>query len=236
MSFIRLAGLASAALIGMACLGPYAALGQAIPINTAVWMYKGADGDPYTGPRVAGSSERLVMPKPQPQKGDAVVGLTHVRSPLDLHGYPLHISLLEKLFANANRIELFSSNSDQIWSYPAGSTFGTEKGVENATRPSFEVNGPMRALGAVPQKFAGPFTVARTFLAANKSIPATQKMLGRYVVMFVDTSDMTWMEFAPLLARGETVQLGCRTRLGRDMVIGISKRSPGATVQFIPCF
>jgi hypothetical protein len=64
--------------------------------------------------------------------------------------------------------------------------------------------------------------------------------MSHYVVMFIETSDKVWLEFAPLLAPNEVPHLGCQAQQGRDMVFGISKKSQPTSAQtaanFIQCF
>jgi hypothetical protein len=57
------------------------------------------------------------MPSPEPSPGGAVVAVTIARHPFDTLGYPLHISLVEKLFAAACEIAV----------YPTAGSFGNTK-------------------------------------------------------------------------------------------------------------
>jgi hypothetical protein len=73
---------------------------------------------------------------------------------------------------------------------------------------------------------------------AQLNLPAAQKDITHYAVMFVETDDITWAEFAPVWGPSETPHLGCQTTMGRDMVFGYLKHPPEAGKQggpFLQC-
>ena len=84
--------------------------------DRAVWLYRTADRKYSFGrPAVIGTNETLVMPSPSPEPGGAVFGVEILRHPFDTLGYPLHIALVEKLFAASYQIAIDADNNGAIW-------------------------------------------------------------------------------------------------------------------------
>lgn len=101
-----------------------AATGKPLVINEfgtysdkGVWLYRTAKGLYDFGTGVDGTNELLVMPSPAPEPGGAVAGVEIIRHPLDTLGYPLHIALVEKLFAASQQTTIDASNLGHIWQY-----------------------------------------------------------------------------------------------------------------------
>ena len=70
-------------------------------------------------------------------------------------------------------------------------------------------------------------------------MPAAQKDLANYGVLFVDDGNTVWVEFGPRFAPDEAPHLGCQTQLGRDMVFGYYKKqtdTQGKSGKFLQCF
>jgi hypothetical protein len=78
-----------------------------------VWLYRLADGRYAPGPAVIGTNEMLVMPSPSPPPGCALDAVEVLRHRFDTLGYPLHIALVEKLFAG-----VLSNCNLRLWPSP----------------------------------------------------------------------------------------------------------------------
>ena len=204
-------------------------------VDVGVWMYKNDDGKFRNGEGVKGTNESLVMPSPSPQYGETLVGITHVHHPRDTMGYPVHISLIEKAFANVHKVQLFSSGSeDMMWEYDAGTPFFHEVGeakspARASAPPNYKMMGPMPANGPIPPVYADAMAFLKGALGAIENLPPAQKDLSNYVVQFAETDDAIWMEIAPNPAQGEAIHLGCQMQNGRDMVFAYEKRSVNGT-------
>lgn len=215
--------------------------------DKAVWMYRNADGTFSLGSNVTGTNETLAMPSPAPPPGGALDGVEIGRHPFNTLGYPMHIALVEKLFAASYQIIIYAANADNpkdLWSYDYGVPVANERPVLETSRPAFTSWGPFHA-DAVPLSQApepdiqAAFDFAKGSMNSITNLPATQKNLGNYGVLFVDDGNTVWVEFGPRFAPSEAPHLGCQTQLGRDMVFGLNKKqanSNGQAGKFLQCF
>jgi hypothetical protein len=179
------------------------------------------------------------MPAPSPEPGGQVAAVAIVRHSFDTLGYPMHVSLLEKLFGTSYKISVYASNQGEMWQYDSGSPASDEKSVTLQQSPRIKIWGPMRADGPIPPDLQKAFAFAEESLASIRNLSDAQKQLGNYIVMFVDDGTTTWVEFGPSFAPGETPHLGCQTQLGRDMVFGYDDKQTGGerkTGEFLQCF
>ena len=212
--------------------------------DQAVWLYRTPEGRHGFGPAVKGTNELLVMPSPSPQPGGSVEGVEILRHRFDTLGYPIHVGLVEKLFAASYQIKIYASNNGEIWSYDYGDPVANEKTITNSRRSAFKVWGPFHA-DAVPlsqapeQDIQGAFEFAKGVMKSIGNMPEAQKNLENYGVLFTDDGNTIWVEVGPRFATNEAPHLGCQTQLGRDMVFGFNKKQPnnqGASGKFLQCF
>ncbi len=238
------------ASVGAAALADSFAL-QPLVINASgtfrdkcVWLYRNADGKYGYGPTVNGTNEILVMPSPSPPTGGAVDAVELARHGFDTLGYPLHIALVEKLFAASYQVTIYANNRRELWRYDYGDPVEDEKPITAASRPAFKAWGPFHG-DAVPLAQApGPriqaaFNFAKGALDSIGNMPEAQKNLGNYGVLFVDDGNTIWVELGPRFAPNEAPHLGCQTQLGRDMVFGYNEKQPentGVSGKFLQCF
>ncbi|HEY1975507.1 MAG TPA: hypothetical protein VGG89_03050 [Candidatus Baltobacteraceae bacterium] len=256
--FTVFAAALSIVLLGSACPSTTAQAladsnaGRALAINAGgtfqdigVWLYRNAAGKYRFGPAVVGTNETLNMPSPSPETGGAVAGVEIVRHSLDTLGYPMHISLVEKLFAASYQIEIDASDDGALWSYEYGDPIANEKPVTttSAARPAFKVWGPFHGdavpFGQAPEAdLQAAFDFAKGALNSIGNLPAAQKDLTNYGVLFIDDGHTIWVEFGPRFASAESPHLGCQTKLGRDMVFGYDKQHAGQdkSGKFLQCF
>ena len=199
--------------------------------DVGVWMYRNDDNKVRNDVGVRGTNESLIMPSPSPQYGETLVGITHIHHERDTMGYPVHISLIEKAFANLYKVQFFSSGGTMLWRYDAGNPFFRETG--SATSPAradplqnFTLIGPIAGNEAVPPRYQDAVAYLKRALDSIENLPPAQKDLSHYVVLFVETNDTIWMEIAPNPARGESLHLGCQMQNGRDMVFAYVKDQP----------
>ena len=201
--------------------------------DVGVWMYRNDDNKVRNDVGVRGTNESLIMPSPSPQYGETLVGITHIHHERDTMGYPVHISLIEKAFANLYKVQFFSSGGTMLWRYDAGNPFFRETG--SATSPAradplqnFTLIGPIAGNEAVPPRYQDAVAYLKRALDSIENLPPAQKDLSHYVVLFVETNDTIWMEIAPNAARGESLHLGCQMQNGRDMVFAYVKDQPAS--------
>ena len=207
--------------------------------DVATWIYRTPDGKFGYGPAIKGTNEILVPTPMQSITEGVVTAITHVHHQMDTMGYPLHISLYEKLFATTNKVTLFSSVDKMMWKYEPGDPANKESIVSAPGGPSFTVTGPIDASGLIPEQYKPTFEFARNALDSIVNLPDSQKTISHYVVLFAETDTTTWVEFAPVLAPNEVPHLGCQAQQGRDMVFGIRKKSDASKLTeaaFLQCF
>jgi hypothetical protein len=212
--------------------------------DKGVWLYGSASGTYGYGPAVLGTNELLMMPAPSPPAGDSLGGVLLIRHQFDTIGYPLHIALVEKLFAASYQTTIEASQGGDIWKHEFGDPVAIEKPTTGGTRLPFKFWGPFHA-DAIPfQNAPEPeiqpaFDFAKSALNAISNMPASQKNLANYGVLFVDDGDTVWVELGPRFGPDEAPHLGCQTQLGRDMVIGYIKKQAtmkGTLGKFLQCF
>lgn len=207
--------------------------------DAAVWMYRLPDGRYVNGPGIKGTNESIVLPSPAPGPGSALAGVTLVRHHFETLGYPMHIGLVEKLFAVASGVPIFVSDAFGLWEYQNGTPASQERGVKTSvTSARVEVIGPLPASGPIPAEVTPAFEFAKHLVRSIPNLPANQKDMNAYVAFFVEGDDTIWVELGPRFGPGETPHLGCQTQLGRDMVIGFDRKqtSPISTGKFLQCF
>lgn len=212
--------------------------------DKAVWLYRTAKGLYDFGSGIDGTNELLVMPSPAPEPGGAVAGVEIIRHPFDTLGYPLHIALVEKLFAASYQTAIDASDLGHIWQYEYGDPIYAEKPITGETTSAFRSWGPFHAdtlpLSQAPEpEIRAAFAFAKNALNSIGNLPAAQKELGNYGVLFIDDGSTVWVEFGPRFAPDEPPHLGCQTKLGRDMVFGFNKKQPdssGTSGKFLQCF
>jgi hypothetical protein len=238
-------------IIGAVALAD-ATTGKPITINAVgpfqdkgVWLYRNTDGKFGFGAATIGTNEMLVMPSPSPPSGGAVAGVEIIRHPFDTLGYPLHIALVEKLFAASYQTTIMASNNGrELWEYDYGDAVTKEKPFAGGSRPTFKAWGPFPG-NAVPfaqapeQDIQAAFDFAKGVLDSISNMPTSQKSLANYGILFTDDGNTIWVELGPRFAPDETPHLGCQTKLGRDMVFGFNKKQPddqGFSGKFLQCF
>ncbi len=210
-------------------------------VDRAGWMYEGPNGFTMSGP-YDGSSESLQLPPPVPPAGGSVVGVEILRHTSGRLEYPVHASLVQKAFAQAKDLKMIyvADGPGSIYRYDLGSAICAEHAVrvQAASPPCSAGIGPIPAAGPIPEAYRAAFAAAQKALAAA-NLPAAQKKLGNYDVMFVENPAMVWVEFGPHFGATEAPHLGCQTQLGRDMVFGFSKSDLAqnrANATFVQCF
>jgi hypothetical protein len=212
--------------------------------DKGVWLYRLADGKYGPGPAVIGTNEMLVMPSPSPPPGGALDAVEILRHRFDTLGYPLHIALVEKLFAASSQTAIYAFDNGQLWSHEYGEPVANERPVAGGSRPAFKVWGPFHA-DAVPftqapeQEIQSAFDFAKGALNSINNMPESQKDLANYGVLFIDDGNTIWVELGPRFGPNEAPHLGCQTQLGRDIVFGFNKKQPnsqGTSGKFLQCF
>lgn len=165
------------------------------------------------------------------------VGVELMRHDMDFHGYPLRISLVDKLFSAKEKVTVYAAMNGDRRKYEPGSFAGKEDVLAGNAPADYSVAGPLPASGSIPTAFQDAFDYAKGVLS-QLNVPTAQKSLNNYVVMFVETSSTTWIEFGPMWGTAEAPHLGCQTSLGRDMVFGYEKRPSGDKHggPFLQCF
>jgi hypothetical protein len=216
--------------------------------DQAAWQYRTADGKYTNGPAVAGTNETIVMPSPSPPDGGALNAVTLVRHSFDTLGYPMHIGLVEKLFASSYKITIFATSSTGgfgLWRYDYGDPVTNETPItRSSSRQPFKAWGPFHG-DAIPieqapeQDISAAFDFAKMVLNSITNLPQSQKDLANYGVLFIDDGSTVWVELGPRFAPNEAPHLGCQTQIGRDMVFGFNKKQPdskGKVGRFLQCF
>ncbi len=207
------------------------------PIDAAAWIYQGNYGLGFANV-IQGTRERIDVLPPNIAATQSAVGIELFRRSLDAAGYPMRISLVEKLFAATQKLEyVVLSTSEGAREYDTRQPAYSETVLHGPAAGAFRASGPVPANGPVIAEYQPALSYATRSLA-QLNLPADEKDLSHYVVMFIDTPSTTWIEFGPAFAPGETPHLGCQTQLGRDMVFGYAK-DPAAGAgsgPFIACF
>lgn len=244
LSTVLCAGVDAVALADAPPLKPLVINPSGTFQDKGVWLYRNANGLFGFGPAILGTNEMLVMPAPSPEPGGSLAGVEILRHPSDTLGYPLHVALVEKLFAASYQTPIIASdNNGVLWQYEYGNPVFDEKPLSAAGRPTFKTWGPYHA-DAVPISQApepdiqAAFTFAKGALNLISNLPDSQKSLANYGVLFVDDGTTVWVEFGPRFSPNEAPHLGCQTQLGRDMVFGFSKKQSGdgQSGRFLQCF
>lgn len=235
--------LLAVVLASIVTIGPCVALasiainGQGTFRDLGIWLYENPNHTFSFGPATTGTNERLDMPSPSPPAGGSVAGIEIIRHPFDTLGYPLHISLIDKLYAAHLHLGIDVSNNGHIWAWTPGTSVAQERSLDDGSMSSVNSFGPVPANGAIPQQYQAAFQFATQALASISNMPADQKQLQNYAVLFVVSGTTTWVEFGPVFGQGETEHLGCQTNLGRDMVFGYEATSSnGSNGMFLQCF
>jgi hypothetical protein len=237
-------GIGAAALAQTPSLKPVVVNQTGPYTDKGVWLYGNAAGKYGYGPAVDGTNELLIMPAPSPSPGGSLAGILLIRHPFDSIGYPLHIALVEKLFAASYQTTIEASEGGDIWKHEFSDPVAVETPTTGGTRLPFKFWGPFHA-DAIPFQLAPEpeinpaFEFAKSALDAIGNIPASQKVLANYGVLFVDDGDTVWVEIGPRFGANEAPHLGCQTQLGRDMVFGYAKKqaaTKGTSGKFLQCF
>lgn len=205
--------------------------------DLGVWLYENPNHTFGFGPATAGTNERIDMPPPSPPAGGSVAGIEVIKHPFDTLGYPLHISLVDKLYAAHLHLPIDVGDNGQLWTWSPGMPAALERSLDNGSTTNVTAFGPIPAADAIPAQYQAAFQFATQALASISNMPAEQKQLANYVVLFIVTNTTVWVEFGPVFGQGETEHLGCQTSLGRDMVFGYQATSPnGSNGLFLQCF
>lgn len=209
-------------------------------------MYRSADGKYSFGPDTYGTNEMLVMvPTPSPDRGGAVEAVEIARHAFDTFGYPMHIALVEKLFAAAYHVDIYvTALNRQLWEYRYNDPVPDEKPVTaSATRVAFKAWGPFHAdavpLAQAPEpEIQAAFDYGKGALNSIGNLRDDKRSWPITVCLFIDDGNTVWVEFGPRFAPDEVRHLGCQKRLGRDMVFGYNKKQsgPGTSGKFLQCF
>lgn len=208
--------------------------------DIAAWIYKTPQGTfGFTSTPVIGTNELLnVPPLAGIPSGDAPVGVFVKRHAFDTLGYPMHISLVDKLFARLTKLMISMSTNGGIFSYDPKDPAGKE-GIIQGHAAEISYAGPMPADGPIPPDVQDAFAFAKQSLDAITNMAAEQKDLKNYGVLFVRAGDVTWVELGPIFAPDEKPHLGCQTLLGRDMVFAYDPKTSQATDlagKWLQCF
>jgi hypothetical protein len=192
----------------------------------AVWIYETPQHTFGFTSLHKGTNEKIDVLPPDVPAGTKPASVELLRHQMDFEGYPLHISLVDKLFAQKEGVQITTSMGNDRREYDPGTSFGQEKILSGSGTQTFTLIGPMPADGQIPAVYQEAFSYVKSVLG-QLNLPSQQKELANYGVMFVDTKDTTWVELAPVWGDDETPHLGCQTALGRDMVFGYRKNLPG---------
>ncbi len=158
-------------------------------------------------------------------------------------GYPVHISLLDKNFAEAKKLNVIylADSPSSLYRYTLGESNWHEYAVRGGDKSAtdFTGTGPIDASTSVPVQYQTALDFARSRLQSIVNLPSSQKAMANYDVGLVETRDMIWVEFGPHYGAGEEPHLGCQTQVGRDMVFGFLKSdlAQGKNApRFLQCF
>ena len=206
--------------------------------DVGVWIVQTADKKFRYLPGSIGTNENVAMPLPALQPGEALSASMRIRHGLQTYGYPMQLSMMEKLFATTNHVTAMDSIGENMRKYEPGTPFPQEVVVSGASPGRFTADGPMPANGPIPAADKDAFTYATGALSSIENLPADQKDLAHYAVMFIDDGTNIWVEFGPSFGPTEAPHLGCQTVEGRDMVFAYGKQMTpqGRGGAFLQCF
>jgi hypothetical protein len=194
--------------------------------DIAAWIYKTPQGTfGFTSTPAIGTNELLnVPPLSGVPSGSTPVGVFVKRHAFDPLGYPMHISLVDKLFAHLTQLTISMSTNGGLFTYDPKDPAAKE-GVVQGHAAQIRYSGPIPADGPIPPDVQAAFSFAKQSLDAITNMPPEQKNLKNYGVLFIQDGNITWVELGPIFAPDERPHLGCQTLLGRDMVFGYDARS-----------
>ncbi|PZR57505.1 MAG: hypothetical protein DLM50_05905 [Candidatus Meridianibacter frigidus] len=157
---------------------------------------------------------------------------------MDTYGYPLRVSLLDKVFANNFKVDINVSNGRDIYKYAPGDLFAKETRISGGGTAKYNAFGPVATDAIIPPQFKPAYDFVINALKAVGNMPEDQRNIARYHMLFIETDDVIWIELGPLWATDELPHLGCQTKLGRDMVFGYDKNAPKERSGglFLQCF
>jgi hypothetical protein len=193
-----------------------------------IWMYKYPNGTYKHGDVIVGTNETLPMPAPNPPPGSVLSGIFIKGHPFDTLGYPLHVSLVDKVFAQIKKLDVVMSENGETWTYSSGDPAVKETGESGATLSTFRSVGPIPADGPIPAELQTAFAFAQHAMSSIENLPDAQRSLRNYSALFVITDNAVWVELGPAFADGEAPHAGCQTQLGRDMVFGYGAKGSAA--------
>jgi len=230
--------LAPSALPVRAALPPVRINAEGTFKDVGVWIVETADKKFRYLPGTIGTNEAVAMPAPALAPGETLSASMRIRHGMRLYGYPMQLSMLEKLFATTNHVTAMDSIGDDMRKYEPGTPFPQEIVVNGPSPGRFTADGPMPANGPIPAADKDAFAYATGALASIENLPADQKDLAHYAVMFIDDGTSIWVEFGPSFGPTEAPHLGCQTLEGRDMVFAYGKQMTpqGRGGAFLQCF
>ena len=204
-----------------------------------IWTYKYPNGTYGHGAVIVGTNETLPMPAPNPPSGSVLAGIFIKSHPFDTLGYPLHVSLVDKSFAQIKKLDVVVSENGETWTYSSGDPAVKETGESGAALSTFRSVGPIPADGPIPAELQTAFAFAQHAMSSIENLPDAQKSLKNYSALFVITDNTVWVELGPAFADGEAPHAGCQTQLGRDMVFGYDAKGSAAgdvISKWLQCF
>ncbi len=241
-----LIGLASILSIGATPRADTSAPGGGLRINPngtygalGVWTYEYPNGTYSHGDVVVGTNETLIMPAPNPAPGSVLDGIFIKQHPFDTLGYPLHVSLVDKSFAQIKKLDVIVNENGETWTYSGGDPAAKETGGSGASSLAFRSVGPIPADGPIPSELQSAFAFAQHTMSSIENLPDAQKSLKNYSALFTITGDTVWVELGPAFANGEAPHVGCQTQLGRDMVFGYDAKATASgdvVSKWVQCF
>ena len=201
----------------------------------AMWIYEGRYGA-GVAPFISGTDERVDVLPPNLTVNEDPIAIALFRGPFDFRGYPMRISLVDKLFTATQKVQrAVMYTPEGVRAYENGKPAFAETELHGPGVGAFTASGPFPADGAIIEQYRASFEYAVQAMRRVSGLTAEQMDLARYAVLFIDTPSATWMEFGPAFGPNETPHLGCQTQLGRDMVFEYPKTPAGAAA-VLPCF
>jgi hypothetical protein len=185
--------------------------------DVGVWMYRNDDNKVRNDVGVRGTNESLIMPSPSPQYGETLVGITHIHHERDTMGYPVHISPIEKAFANLYKVQFFSSGGTMLWRYDAGNPFFRETG--SATSPAradplqnFTLIGPIAGNEAVPPRYQDAVAYLKRALDSIENQHPLKKTFHTMSCFLSRRTTPSGWKLLPIRRGGRACILGARCR------------------------